>query len=70
MKRTTVILLGIAALVISGCSTVNTSFDYDNTADFSKLQTFAWMPREVNTGGSAQAARRITAFLTAGSRML
>ncbi len=58
MKRTFVILLGIAALVISGCSSVNTTFDYDSNADFSKLQTFAWMPREtVNPGGNAQQAQ-------------
>jgi hypothetical protein len=57
VKRTVIILLGITALVVSGCSSVNTSFDYDNHADFSKLQTFAWMPREANTSGDVQQAQ-------------
>ncbi len=57
MKRTVVILLGIVALMMSGCSSVSTTYDYDSETDFSKLQTFAWMPREANTGGSAQQAR-------------
>ncbi|MCK4548587.1 MAG: DUF4136 domain-containing protein [Candidatus Krumholzibacteria bacterium] len=57
MKRAVVILLGITALTVSGCSSVSTSFDYDNHVDFSKLQTFAWMPREANIGGNAQQAQ-------------
>ena len=57
MKRTAVILIGVVVLVMSGCSSVNTTFDYDSHTDFSKLQTFAWMPREANTGGSAQQAQ-------------
>jgi len=56
MKKMAVAALGVAVLLASGCSSVNTSFDYDNHADFSKLQTFAWMPRDVTTDGSVQAA--------------
>ncbi len=43
--------------MVSGCSSVNTSYDYDTQADFSKFQTFAWMPRETTTGGNAQQAQ-------------
>ena len=57
MKRAVVFLLGIAVLVVSGCSSINTTYDYDSHTDFSKLQTFAWMPREANTGGNAQQAQ-------------
>ncbi len=65
MKRSVVILIGMAALMISGCSSTNTTFDYDSHADFSKLQTFAWMPREtVNPGGNAQAAQEDNSLFT------
>ena len=64
MKRALVFLLGIAALVMSGCSSVNTTFDYDNNADFSMLQTFAWMPRDINTAGSAQQAQEDNTLFT------
>lgn len=58
MKRTAGVIFGIVALVMVGCSSVNTSFDYDSHTDFSKLRTFAWMPRPAtDTGGNAQQAQ-------------
>ncbi len=35
-----------AALLVSSCSAVSTSFDYDVGADFARLQTYAWVPVE------------------------
>ena len=64
MKRSAIILLGIAILTVSGCSSVNTTFDYDNHADFSKFQTFAWMPRGADTGGNAQQAQLDNSLFT------
>lgn len=29
-------------VVLSGCSSIKTSYDYDNTADFSKYKTYGW----------------------------
>ncbi len=55
MKNSAIITLGIAALLASGCSSVNTSFDYDNHADFSRLKTFAWIPHEASTDAAVQA---------------
>ena len=56
MKRAIIALLGAAALLASGCSSVSTSFDYDTETDFTKMQTFAWMPTEHVQGDARQAA--------------
>jgi hypothetical protein len=55
VKRTLTVLVGIAALLASGCSSVSTSFDYDRETDFSRLNTFAWMPTEQASGNAQQA---------------
>ena len=54
MIRTAVALIGVAVLLSAGCSSVSTSFDYDSHEDFSKLKTFAWVPRENATSGNVQ----------------
>jgi hypothetical protein len=52
-----VAIIGAAALLAAGCSSVSTSFDYDTEADFSQLRTFAWMPSDQPAGSGAQQAR-------------
>ena len=48
MKK--IILIAVAALVISGCSTYNKIYsDYDKSADFTKYKTFAWLPDKADT---------------------
>jgi hypothetical protein len=58
VKIKAVVLLGVVFLMQAGCSSVSTHYDYDTQADFSKLKTFAWMPRETTgAGGNAQQAQ-------------
>jgi hypothetical protein len=42
MKRITIALAAVAALALSGCSTLKTNADYDTTKDFSKYKTFGF----------------------------
>jgi hypothetical protein len=37
-------LLALFSLVLTACSTVNVSTDYDQSADFSALKGFGWLP--------------------------
>jgi CRISPR/Cas system-associated endoribonuclease Cas2 len=57
VKRGLVALVGIAAIAAAGCSSVSTTFDYDTDEDFSRLQTFAWMPNQTDASGDAQQAQ-------------
>ena len=57
VRRTIAILVGIAALAVSGCSSISTTFDYDRNADFSKFETFAWMPTDNSAVANAQQAQ-------------
>ncbi len=42
MMKRTFFLMTLAATVLSGCSSVVVTHDYDVSADFSLLKTFAW----------------------------
>lgn len=41
MKRRKSLLIGIL-LIFTGCTTLNTSFDYDKTINFNQIKTFSW----------------------------
>jgi hypothetical protein len=46
LKKAVVCLAGITVLLLSGCSSVSISYDFDRHQDFAQLKTFAWMPDE------------------------
>jgi len=46
-------VLGLIALTV-GCSSIQSNYDYDPTADFSKFKTYAWMERATATDGSGR----------------
>ena len=37
-----VLLAGLAALLLAGCSTVSTTVDYDHNTDFGRYRTYSW----------------------------
>ena len=46
-------LLALTAIIlVSGCSTVHVTRDYDQTADFGRLQTFAWKHEQQPVSGN------------------
>ncbi len=45
------IVLLLAALVLTSCSSVQVSTDHDRSVDFSKYKTFAWHPRGMMSVG-------------------
>jgi hypothetical protein len=56
VKRAITVLVVAAAMFVTGCSSISTSFDYDRQVDFTKFETFAWMPSD-NTAQNAQQAQ-------------
>ncbi len=44
MKRTTIIIALSAIIFITGCSTVQVETDYNRETDFSKYNTYRWIP--------------------------
>jgi hypothetical protein len=38
------LVTGLFALLLTGCSSVSTDYDFDATADFSKYRSFQWIP--------------------------
>jgi hypothetical protein len=49
MKRTAIILTTAALLFLTGCSSVQVETDYDRETDFSKYNTFRWIPHVKGT---------------------
>lgn len=45
MKRT-VILFGLGAVILSGCSSIRVTRDYDTSTDFSGLESYGWKHAE------------------------
>lgn len=43
------LMLAAVALVLSGCASVNTGWDYDPSANFSQYKTYAWVDDQVST---------------------
>lgn len=52
MKK--LLLLVVSAGLLTGCSSISVSRDYDTTADFSGLKTFAWQHAEQPETGDPQ----------------
>lgn len=46
MKSTLIILSILFSIVVSACSTLDVSSDYDTTYNFSELKTYKWYPRK------------------------
>ena len=46
MKKRTLAALFPLALLVAGCSSVSVTQDFDKSADFSSVQTFAWLHAE------------------------
>lgn len=67
MKKTPLLL---AALLLAGCSSVETHVDYDRAASFSSYRTFAF--KDVRTPNSPLSLKRVRAAVTRtlGSRGL
>ena len=42
MYRALLFVWMLVAILVSGCSSINVSYDYDNTVDFSRIHTYAW----------------------------
>ncbi len=49
-----VLVLGLLAFTLAGCSSVSVKRDYDPTVDFSKLKTYAWQHGEQPKTGKPQ----------------
>ena len=58
MKRTPLLLI---ALLLAGCSSIETNVDYDRTANFSSYKTFAF--KDVRTPDSPISMRRVQAAI-------
>lgn len=54
MKKNAALFPAIAVALLSGCSILDTSFDYDTGHDFSGLKTYGWIEKQ---DGSIEARR-------------
>lgn len=46
-------------LLAAGCASLSVDYDYDPGADFSKLRTFGWLPRDSGAPSQELAVKRI-----------
>ncbi len=56
MSRPAILFLLMGVMLGVACSTVSVSYDYDQDVDFTKYQTYAWMPESRATPADARAA--------------
>ena len=56
MSRPAILFLLMGVMLGVACSTVSVSYDYDQDADFTKYQTYAWMPEPQASPADARAA--------------
>jgi hypothetical protein len=60
MHRLIQILLPVAAATLAACSSIATNVDYDESVDFSGLQSYAWIePPNDSENGSPLVYRRV-----------
>ncbi|WP_297894071.1 DUF4136 domain-containing protein [Shewanella sp.] len=45
------IIVGLAVLALSACSSLKSGWDYDPTANFSQYKTYAWVTQKADTSG-------------------
>jgi hypothetical protein len=50
----------------SGCSSISTSYDYDDTYDFSRLHTYSWLPVPTDQKQNELILKRVKTELSAG----
>jgi hypothetical protein len=55
-------------VLVAGCSSISTNFDYDPSADFTVYKTYAWISQPTNVSGSAQQAQGQNALI--GKRIM
>jgi len=60
MKRILAVLIVAVVAVGAGCSSISVRSDYDQDADFTRYQTFGWLPQPTGSmsGSAAQAQAR------------
>ena len=55
--KTIMLFLALSTLALTlGCSSVTYKYDYDKSADFAALKTYAWVAVPTNPTASVQAA--------------
>jgi hypothetical protein len=54
------------AASVSGCSSISTSYDYDDTYDFSRLRTYDWLPVPMDQKQNELILKRVKTELSAG----
>ncbi|MGL4615345.1 MAG: DUF4136 domain-containing protein [Shewanella sp.] len=45
------IIIGLAVLALSACSSLQSDWDYDPSAQFGQYKTYAWVPEQANGAG-------------------
>ena len=53
-------------ILLGGCSSISTNFDYDAKADFAALQTYRWLPPPKNPAVNSLSRDRILAAVNTG----
>jgi len=56
----------VLAASVSGCSSISTNYDYDDTYDFTQLRTYDWLPLPKDQRQNELILKRVKAELSTG----